>query len=78
MSNTMHNEFTGYREKIQQALFEKTGTRDVMELPFSRFSDKSKIVFDGIVGDISLANGRVKTEEKAAQLVERAARLKMP
>ncbi|MDR1342928.1 MAG: hypothetical protein LBK18_06715 [Prevotellaceae bacterium] len=68
----------GYREEIQQDLFEKTGERNVMNLSFSRFEDKSKIVFDdGIRGSINLANGRMKTEEEAAQFIEEVSKLKL-
>lgn len=68
----------GYREKIQQALFEKTGERDVMNLAFSRFDEREKIKFDNVVGSINLLNGRIKTEEEAAQLVEEASKVKLP
>jgi hypothetical protein len=67
-----------YRETLRQAIFEATGERDVMSIPFSRFENREKIKFDNVVGSVNLINGRIQTEEEAACFVESVSRLKMP
>jgi ssRNA-specific RNase YbeY (16S rRNA maturation enzyme) len=67
-----------YREQIQKALFEATGETDVMKIPFSRFEDREKIVFDRVLGSINLASKCIVTEKEAVQFVEKVSQLKMP
>jgi ssRNA-specific RNase YbeY (16S rRNA maturation enzyme) len=67
-----------YREQIQKDIFEATGETDVMEIPFSRFEDKEKIVFDRVLGSINLASKCIVTEKETAQFVEKVSQLKLP
>ncbi|MDR1342824.1 MAG: hypothetical protein LBK18_06175 [Prevotellaceae bacterium] len=76
-TNTL-NEIADYRKSLDDAIFAATGTKDVMNIPFSSFEDREKINTERLRGNVNLMNGRMLTVRETANFVDEVAHLKMP
>jgi hypothetical protein len=77
MTNTMHDEIAEYRKSLRDAIFAATGTKDVLDIPFSSFSAREKINTERTIGSLNLMNGRMLTPEETARFVDKVARQKI-
>lgn len=78
MNKTMHDEIAEYMASLDEAIFAATGTRDVMNIPFSSFGVREKINAERVRVNANLLNGRMLTPDETARYVDKVAHLKMP